>query len=81
MRVGTQLWQWWRRRAAAVLVWPSPKPPYYGLNLAIGVMLGFAVVLIHPPMMLFLVFLSYAISGPLLTLFWLRRRRGKRTPG
>ena len=32
-----------RRRRAAVLVWPSPKPPYYGMALAIGVALGFLV--------------------------------------
>jgi hypothetical protein len=31
------------RRRAALLVWPSPKPPYYGMSLAIGVMLGFLV--------------------------------------
>jgi hypothetical protein len=32
--------QFRRRRKAAVLVWPSPKPPYYGTGLAIGVILG-----------------------------------------
>jgi hypothetical protein len=40
LRVGRELWQWWRRRAGALLVWVPPKPPYYGVNLAIGVMLG-----------------------------------------
>jgi hypothetical protein len=40
LRVGRQLFQWWRRRAGAVLVWMPPKPPYYAINLAIGVMLG-----------------------------------------
>lgn len=29
-----------RRQARAVLTWPAPKPPYFGLALAIGVMLG-----------------------------------------
>lgn len=40
LRVAGQLWQWWRRRAGALLVWAAPKPPYYAINLAIGVMLG-----------------------------------------
>jgi hypothetical protein len=40
LRVGREIWLWWRRRAGALLVWLPPKPPYYGLNLAIGVMLG-----------------------------------------
>jgi hypothetical protein len=32
-----------RRRRSALLIWPSPKPPYYGLALAIGVVLGLLV--------------------------------------
>jgi hypothetical protein len=32
--------QFRRRRKAAVLIWRSPKPPYYGTGLAIGVILG-----------------------------------------
>jgi hypothetical protein len=40
LRVARDLVHWWRRRANAVLVWTAPKPPYYALNLAIGVMLG-----------------------------------------
>ncbi|HEV8346763.1 MAG TPA: hypothetical protein VGQ16_09320 [Vicinamibacterales bacterium] len=32
-----------RRRPGALLVWPSPKPPYYGVALAIGVMMGVLV--------------------------------------
>lgn len=40
VRVGIQLVRWWRRRASALLVWPAPKPPYYGMSLAIGLMLG-----------------------------------------
>lgn len=39
-RVGREIWRWWRRRAGALLVWLPPKPPFYALNLAIGVMLG-----------------------------------------
>lgn len=40
LRVGREIWRWWRRRADALLVWKPPAPPYYALNLAIGVMLG-----------------------------------------
>lgn len=32
-----------RRQKTALLVWPSPKPPHYGMALAIGVILGFIV--------------------------------------
>jgi hypothetical protein len=32
-----------RRRRSALLIWPSPQPPYYGMALAIGVVLGFLV--------------------------------------
>jgi hypothetical protein len=30
-----------RRRHGALLTWPSPKPPYYGVTLGMGVVLGF----------------------------------------
>jgi hypothetical protein len=40
LKVGREILLWWRRRASALLVWNAPKPPYYALNLAIGVMLG-----------------------------------------
>jgi len=33
--------QYLKRRRGALLIWPSPKPPYYGMQLAIGVALGF----------------------------------------
>jgi len=40
-----------RRRRHALLTWPSPRPPYYGLVLAIGVATGllmfFKVVISH----------------------------------
>lgn len=45
---------------------------------AIAVMLGFGVVFAHPPLMLFLLFACYAVSGPILTLFMVRRRRLER---
>jgi hypothetical protein len=40
LRVGWQIATWWRKRREAVIVWPAPKPPFYAINLAIGVLLG-----------------------------------------
>jgi hypothetical protein len=40
IRLVIQLVRWSRRRATALVVWPGHKPPYYGLSLGIGVMLG-----------------------------------------
>ncbi len=40
--------------------------------------LGFAVLLVQPPLVLFLGFLLYACSGPVLTLIYLRQRRANR---
>ncbi len=51
------------------------KVPFIAMVL---VMLGFAVVLTHPPTVLFLLFLAYAISGPLLTLTKLREKKSQR---
>lgn len=42
------------------------------------VMLGFALVVLDPPIVLFLMFLGYAVSGPLMTLVQLRDRRRRR---
>jgi CDP-diacylglycerol--serine O-phosphatidyltransferase len=42
------------------------------------VMLGFAVVLLQPPLVLFLIFFIYAISGAVLTLTKLRKHREER---
>lgn len=41
----------------------------------IGVMLGFAVTLSNPATILFLFFFGYALSGPVLTIILLRRKR------
>ena len=46
--------------------------------LAVAVMLSFAVVYIHPPLVLFLMALTYAISGPAWTLLRLRHNRERR---
>lgn len=44
----------------------------------VAVMLSFALVLWHPPLVLFLLFLAYAVSGPIMTLTQLRQRRAER---
>jgi hypothetical protein len=59
-----------KRRRQALLVWPSPKPPYYGMALGIGVLLGFLMfyklVLIHQPVFgESMMFLYYAYLLPL----------------
>jgi hypothetical protein len=33
-----------KRRSTALLTWPSPRPPYYSVAIAIGAVLGFLVV-------------------------------------
>jgi len=42
------------------------------------VMLIFALVVLDPPILLFVLFLGYALSGPVLTLVQRRRHRGRR---
>jgi len=49
--------------------------------LAVVVMLAVALILIHPPVVLFLGFLGYAVSGPVWTLIQLRERRASRRHG
>jgi hypothetical protein len=75
LRVARELVHWWRRRASALLVWGAPKPPYYTLNLAIGVMLGLLLfvsvfVVPRPPSSVFgelMMFLYYGYLLPLST--------------
>ncbi len=45
----------------------------------IGVMLGFAITLSNPATILCLFFFGYALSGPLMTIILLRRKRQSRT--
>lgn len=45
---------------------------------AIAVMLGFSFIMAQPQTMLFLLFLAYAISGPVVTLVMRRRKRQNR---
>lgn len=42
---------------------------------AIAIVLGIAFIMIQPPVMLFMLFLAYAVSGPVITLVTLRRKR------
>jgi CDP-diacylglycerol---serine O-phosphatidyltransferase len=42
------------------------------------VVIGLAIIQTHPPTVLFLLFLAYAVSGPVLTLVQLRKRREQR---
>jgi CDP-diacylglycerol--serine O-phosphatidyltransferase len=45
---------------------------------AIGIMLGFAILFTNPPFLLFTLFVLYALSGPALTVYRLKRRRNER---
>jgi len=40
LRVSAEFITWWRLRREVLLSWPSVKPPFFAINLAIGVMLG-----------------------------------------
>jgi CDP-diacylglycerol--serine O-phosphatidyltransferase len=42
------------------------------------VMLAFAILLLQPPIVLFLMFTTYAFSGPIITLIQLRKRKADR---
>ena len=72
-RMVWQLAYWLRRRRHAVLVWPAPKPPFYAINLAIGVMMGillFVTVFVvrRPAASVFGVAMMFAYYGYLLPL-------------
>jgi len=74
VKVGAQLLAWWRIRKASMVTWPGPKPPFYAINLAIGVMLGILLLvsagLKRPPSSLFgigMMFLYYGYLLPLST--------------
>ncbi len=51
------------------------KVPFFVMVI---VMLGFAIVLLQPPLVLFLVFMGYAIAGPVFTLLKLKQHREER---
>jgi hypothetical protein len=59
-----------RRRPSALLTWPTPKPPYYSLALAMGAALALVIVakiLVHRPQVFgeTMMFVYYACLTPL----------------
>ena len=40
VRAGIDAWRFLRRRSTALLTWRGPRPRYYGMQLALGVILG-----------------------------------------
>jgi hypothetical protein len=79
VKVGAQLAGWWRIRRRSIVTWPGPKPPFYAINLAIGVMLGILLLvsagLKRPPSSLFGIGMMFFYYGYLLPLST-RIRRG-----
>ena len=66
-----------RFRYYSFKAWPkSDRVPFFWITLA---MLILVALWINPPRVLFGIALIYALSGPILTLWGLRRRRGQRT--
>ena len=73
LRIFGEFFAYVRRRRTAQLVWPGPKPPYYWLMQAIGVVLGALVLynlvfLRRAPAQVFgegMMFLYYAYALPL----------------
>jgi hypothetical protein len=73
LRIAFETLKFVRRRSSAVLTWRGAKPRYYGLQLALGVILGFLLfydmfVLRRPAPQLFgvgMMFLYYAYLMPL----------------
>jgi hypothetical protein len=44
-RLGLEYMRFLRRKRRAVLTWPGPKPPHYGLTIALGVATGILVLI------------------------------------
>lgn len=44
VRAGIDVWRFIRRRSTALLTWRGPRPRYYGMQLALGVILGVLLV-------------------------------------
>jgi hypothetical protein len=40
LKVGAQITRWFRMRNQASVTWPPPKPPFFTINITIGVILG-----------------------------------------
>lgn len=74
VKVGLELLQYRRAKRAALLVWPRPKPRYYGMSLLIGIILGLLlaaeILLRRPVYSLFgeaMMFIYYVCLFPLAT--------------
>jgi len=73
VRVGFDALRFFRHRSSAVLTWRGPRPRYYGLQLALGVVLGLLLfydlfILRRPAAQLFgigMMFLYYGYLVPL----------------
>ena len=73
LRIGLNALRFLRRRSSAVLTWRGPRPRYYGLQLALGVLLGMLLmydllVLQRPAAQVFgigMMFLYYGYLVPL----------------
>lgn len=73
LRIGLDMLRFRRRRSSAVLTWRGPKPRYYGVQLGLGVVLGFllaydTVFLHRPASQLFgvaMMFVYYGYAMPL----------------
>jgi len=73
LRLGAELVRYFRMRSSALLVWPGTRPPFYGLALSLGVILGVLVIVKlvvqdRPPRDVFgegMMFLYYGYAVPL----------------
>lgn len=73
LRLGVELVRYFRMRSTALLVWPGRRPPFYGLVLTLGVVLGMlvfvkVVVQDRPPRDVFgegMMFVYYGYALPL----------------
>lgn len=73
LRLGAELVRYFRLRSSALLVWPGKRPPFYGLALTLGVVLGVLVIVKlvvqnRPPRDVFgegMMFLYYGYAIPL----------------
>ena len=73
LRIGLDALRFLRRRSSAVLTWRGPRPRYYGLQLALGVLLGLLlvydlVVLRRPAAQLFGIGMMFVYYGYLVPL-------------
>jgi hypothetical protein len=72
LRILADFLRFFRLRSSALLTWPGRRPPFYGLLLALGVILGFllfykVIVQRRPPMQVFgesMMFVYYAYAFP-----------------